>query len=44
MDIIIDGKGLVSRYDGKAGSEGLDATNVLQRYRACAEEMICQTR
>lgn len=32
---------LVSHYDGKAGSEGLDATDVLQRYRAYAEEMVC---
>jgi hypothetical protein len=42
-NIIIDGKGLVSHYDDKAGLEGLDSTDVLQRYRAYAEEVICPT-
>lgn len=34
--IIIDGKGLAARYSAEAGLAGLDATDVLERYRAFA--------
>ncbi|OKL62467.1 hypothetical protein UA08_02696 [Talaromyces atroroseus] len=41
---IIDGKGVVSHYDGIAGLDGLDSTNVLGRYRSYAEENVCPKR
>jgi hypothetical protein len=41
---VIDGKGVVSHYDGMAGVDGLDATNVLDRYRRYAEENVCPKR
>lgn len=40
-NVLIDGKGVVSHYDDTAGLEGLDATNILDRYRKYAEEHIC---
>jgi hypothetical protein len=38
---IVDGKGVVSHYDHQAGLEGLDMTDLLKRYRAYAEEVVC---
>ncbi|KAF9892375.1 hypothetical protein FE257_002152 [Aspergillus nanangensis] len=38
--IIIDGKGLAVHYTDLTG-DGLDTTDILQRYRAYAEEMVC---
>ncbi|KAE8326086.1 hypothetical protein BDV39DRAFT_177469 [Aspergillus sergii] len=38
---IIDGKGLAAHYSIEASSWGLDSTDILHRYRAYAEEMIC---
>lgn len=38
---IIDGKGVVSHYDGMTGLDGLDSTGVLERYRRYALENIC---
>ncbi|KAL4956195.1 hypothetical protein BDW69DRAFT_93468 [Aspergillus filifer] len=40
-EILIDGKGLAVRYASGPDSEGLDATDVLQRYRSYAREMVC---
>ncbi|EEA24604.1 hypothetical protein TMatcc_007708 [Talaromyces marneffei ATCC 18224] len=40
-NVLIDGKGVVSHYDDTAGLEGLDATDILGRYRKYAEEHIC---
>ncbi|KAI9933402.1 hypothetical protein MW887_007875 [Aspergillus wentii] len=39
--VIIDGKGLVSRYSTSSGTGGLDSTDLLQRYQAYAQEMVC---
>jgi hypothetical protein len=39
--VIIDGKGLVSHYSSRQGAAGLDATDLLARYRAYAEERVC---
>ncbi|KAL2000829.1 hypothetical protein VTN02DRAFT_2568 [Thermoascus thermophilus] len=38
---IIDGKGVVSHYSAEAGVQGLDSTDILQRYRGYAREMVC---
>jgi hypothetical protein len=40
-NVLIDGKGVVSHYDDIAGVEGLDSTDILDRYRKYAEEHIC---
>ncbi|EED18365.1 conserved hypothetical protein [Talaromyces stipitatus ATCC 10500] len=40
-DVLIDGKGVVSHYDDAAGKEGLDVTNILNRYRKYAEDHAC---
>ncbi|KAL4965381.1 uncharacterized protein BDV14DRAFT_58133 [Aspergillus stella-maris] len=40
-EILIDGKGLAVRYASGPDSKGLDATDVLQRYRSYAREMVC---
>lgn len=40
-NVLIDGKGVVSHYDDTAGLEGLDETDILDRYRKYAEENIC---
>ncbi|KAL3441920.1 hypothetical protein BJX65DRAFT_242089 [Aspergillus insuetus] len=40
-NIIIDGKGVVAHYSSKQGLEGLEATDVLQKYRAYARENVC---
>lgn len=39
--VIIDGKGLVSHYSARQGAAGLDATDLVSRYRAYAQERIC---
>lgn len=39
--VAIDGKGLVSHYSAQQGAEGLDAADLLERYRAYAEERVC---
>ncbi|KAJ5791423.1 uncharacterized protein N7518_008434 [Penicillium psychrosexuale] len=39
--IIIDGKGLVSHYSARQGAAGLDATDLITRYRAYAQEKVC---
>lgn len=39
--IIIDGKGLAAHYSGGDPDGGLDATDVLQRYRLYAREFVC---
>ncbi|CAG8908569.1 unnamed protein product [Penicillium egyptiacum] len=39
--VIIDGKGLVSHYSALQGAAGLDATDLLTRYRAYAQEKVC---
>lgn len=41
QDIIIDGKGLAAHYESDLGSEDLDDTDVLWRYRSYALEMVC---
>lgn len=41
QNMVIDGKGVVSHYDNMAGLEGLDSTNVLERYRNYAENYVC---
>ncbi|KAJ5929674.1 hypothetical protein N7454_006624 [Penicillium verhagenii] len=38
----IDGKGLASHYSASSGIEGLDSTDVLDRYRAYAQEKVCR--
>lgn len=40
--VIIDGKGLVSHYSADAGANGLDSTDLLDRYRAYAKEKLCR--
>ncbi|GAM33272.1 hypothetical protein TCE0_003f00053 [Talaromyces pinophilus] len=40
-NVLIDGKGVVSHYDDTVGLGGLDATDILDRYRKYAEEHIC---
>lgn len=40
--VSIDGKGLVSHYPADLGPDGLDATDLLDRYRAYAEERVCR--
>lgn len=40
-NVLIDGKGVVSHYDGTAGLAGLDSTDILDRYRKYAAEHIC---
>ncbi|KAL4939536.1 hypothetical protein BDV06DRAFT_198650 [Aspergillus oleicola] len=40
-EMLVDGKGLAVRYNSGPGSEGLDETDVLQRYRSYAREMVC---
>ncbi|KAJ5373730.1 hypothetical protein N7517_005736 [Penicillium concentricum] len=39
--VIIDGKGLVSHYSARQGAAGLDATDLIARYRAYAQEKVC---
>lgn len=39
--VIIDGKGLVSHYSARQGAAGLDATDLITRYRAYAQEKVC---
>ncbi|KAJ5543072.1 hypothetical protein N7461_009075 [Penicillium sp. DV-2018c] len=39
--VIIDGKGLVSHYSAQQGVAGLDATDLVSRYRAYAQERVC---
>ncbi|KAJ5788062.1 hypothetical protein N7457_003052 [Penicillium paradoxum] len=39
--VIIDGKGLVSHYSARQGAAGLDATDLIHRYRAYAQERVC---
>ncbi|KAJ5180742.1 hypothetical protein N7492_003952 [Penicillium capsulatum] len=39
--VLIDGKGLVSRYAGHLGPDGLDSTDLLDRYRAYTREKVC---
>ncbi|KAG0156508.1 mitochondrial-processing peptidase subunit alpha protein [Penicillium digitatum] len=39
--VIIDGKGLVSHYSARQGATGLDATDLITRYRAYAQEKVC---
>jgi hypothetical protein len=41
-NVTIDGKGLVSHYSAQLGADGLDATDLLERYRAYAQERICR--
>lgn len=41
QDIIIDGKGLAAHYGSDRGSEELEDTDVLWRYRSYALEMVC---
>lgn len=41
QNVLIDGKGVVSHYDDAVGVEGLDSTDILDRYRKYAEEHIC---
>ncbi|EAW13332.1 uncharacterized protein ACLA_053780 [Aspergillus clavatus NRRL 1] len=40
-DIIIDGKGLAAHYSSDGEAEGLESTDILQRYGAYAREMAC---
>ncbi|KAL4869335.1 hypothetical protein BDV12DRAFT_167944 [Aspergillus spectabilis] len=40
-DVIIDGKGIAAHYSSEHGSRGLDDTDLLQRYRSYAREMVC---
>lgn len=40
-NVLIDGKGVVSYYDDAVGVDGLDSTDILDRYRSYAEEHIC---
>lgn len=40
--ITIDGKGLVSHYSASLGASGLDATDLIDRYRAYAQEKVCR--
>ncbi|KAJ5681553.1 uncharacterized protein N7477_001493 [Penicillium maclennaniae] len=39
--VAIDGKGLVAHYSARLGPEGLDSTDLLERYRAYAQEKVC---
>jgi hypothetical protein len=39
--VVIDGKGLVSHYSARLGPDGLDSTDLLDRYRAYAQERVC---
>lgn len=41
QNVLIDGKGVVSHYDDAVGAQGLDSTDILDRYRKYAEEHIC---
>ncbi|KAJ5895454.1 hypothetical protein N7495_007145 [Penicillium taxi] len=43
-NVAIDGKGLVSHYSASLGTAGLDSTDLLERYRAYAQEMVCRER
>ncbi|KAJ5631682.1 uncharacterized protein N7484_011782 [Penicillium longicatenatum] len=38
----IDGKGLASHYSASSGAAGLDSTDLLDRYRAYAQEKVCR--
>ncbi|KAJ5580102.1 uncharacterized protein N7459_006087 [Penicillium hispanicum] len=40
--VTIDGKGLVSHYSARLGVKGLDSTDLLDRYRAYAQERVCR--
>lgn len=40
--VSIDGKGLVSHYSTRLGADGLDSTDLLDRYRAYAQEKVCR--
>ncbi|KAJ5225164.1 hypothetical protein N7468_006389 [Penicillium chermesinum] len=40
--ITIDGKGLASHYSASQGASGLDATDLVDRYRAYAQERVCR--
>ncbi|KAL4994799.1 hypothetical protein BDV10DRAFT_175987 [Aspergillus recurvatus] len=40
-DLIIDGKGVAVHYFSGHGSKGLEETDVLQRYRSYAREIVC---
>lgn len=42
--VSIDGKGLVSHYSAFLGTAGLDSTDILERYQAYAQEMVCRER
>ncbi|KAJ5806977.1 hypothetical protein N7474_010569 [Penicillium riverlandense] len=39
--VAIDGKGLVSHYSSHQGAAGLDSTDLVERYRAYAQENVC---
>lgn len=41
-NVTIDGKGVASHYSSKQGVEGLDETDLLERYRAYALERVCR--
>lgn len=43
-NITIDGKGLVSHYSARQGVEGLDSTDLLDRYRAYAQDRVCRQK
>ena len=43
-NVTIDGKGLVSHYSSRQGVEGLDSTDLLDRYRAYAQERVCRQK
>ncbi|CAG7946448.1 unnamed protein product [Penicillium salamii] len=39
--VIIDGKGIVAHYSTQQAAAGLDATDLISRYRAYAREKVC---
>lgn len=39
--VVIDGKGVVSHYSARQGEAGLDATDLIDRYQAYAQERVC---
>jgi hypothetical protein len=41
-NVTIDGKGIVSHYSSRQGVQGLDSTDLLERYRAYAQERVCR--
>ncbi|KAJ5090438.1 hypothetical protein N7532_009122 [Penicillium argentinense] len=43
-NVTIDGKGVATHYSSRQGAEGLDSTDLLDRYRSYAQERVCRQK